>query len=225
MISDNNGRGKAIAATAAILGVTAADVRCAMQLGNARENGQARNEDGQARGRAAAIANSITIQRNADEIYAFWSDFNRLPEIFDGLESAQVIGGRRSYWKLRLPLGRSLEWDAEITDDQPNSRIAWRSWSSSAPHSGEVRFEPAAGQRGTKVIVRMRPEGMGASLRRLFGIVPEQQVNIALHNLKQLLETGEIIKSDASIHRGMHSAQPPDEYLGAGEGLRAAASV
>ena len=72
-----------------------------------------------------------------------------------------------------------------------------------------MRFEPATGNRGTKVHVEIRPEGFGTSLGKLFGLVPEQHVKIALHNLKQLLETGEIAKSDASIHRGMHAARPP----------------
>ncbi len=122
-------------------------------------------------------------------------------------------------------MGRSLEWDAEITDDLPNSRIAWRSVSSSAPHSGEVRFETAAGNRGTQVHVEIRPESFGASMGKLFGLVPEQNVKIALHNLKQLLEIGEIAKSDASIHRGTHAARPPEQYVGAGKGMRTAASV
>ena len=122
-------------------------------------------------------------------------------------------------------MGRSLEWDAEIVDDQPNSRIAWRSLSASAPHSGEVRFEPATGNRGTQVRVEIRPEGMGATLGKFFGLVPEQHVKIALHNLKQLLEVGEIAKSDASIHRGKHAARPPEQYVATGEGIRTAASV
>jgi len=75
------------------------------------------------------------------------------------------------------------------------------------------------------VQVEIRPEGFGASLGKLFGLVPEQHVKIALHNLKQLLETGEIAKSDASIHRGAHAARPPEQYVGAGEGMRTAASV
>jgi uncharacterized membrane protein len=218
MASDENARGRAMAATAAVVGVTVADARCAMQLTSAKSGGQTR------RG-AAAIASSIIIARNPDEIYEFWRDFTRLPEIFDRLDSVQAVDGKRSHWKLALPMGRSLEWDAEITGDQPNSRIAWRSLSSSAPHSGEVRFQPATGQRGTKVSVEIRPEGVSTGFGKLAGLVPEQHVNIALHNLKQLLETGEVVKSDASIHRGMHPAQPPLEYPGTGEGLQAAASV
>ncbi len=219
MTTDDNDRGKGMATAAALIGVTCADVYCAQQLSNGNDKSQSRTTD------TSSIAASIIIARDRNEIYGFWRDFTRLPEIFDRLDSVRTFDNGRSHWKLALPMGRSLEWDAEITDDQPNSRIAWRSVSSSAPHSGEVRFEPATGNRGTKVRVEIRPEGLGTSFGKLLGLVPEQHVKIALHNLKQLLETGEIVKSDASIHRGMHAARPPQQYVGAGEGLRTAASV
>ena len=66
--------------------------------------------------------------------------------------------------------------------------------------------------------VEIRPEGLGTSLGKLFGLVPEQHVKIALHNLNQLLELGEITKSDASIHRGKHAARPPEQYVETGQG-------
>jgi uncharacterized membrane protein len=219
MASDENDRGRAIAATASVVGVTVADVRCAIDLSNEKRSRQAQTG-------SAAIVSSITIGRSADEVYGFWRNLGRLPEIFDRLDSVQTVEDRQSHWKLSMPLGRTLEWDAELTDDQPNSRIAWRSLSTTVPHSGVVRFEPATGGRGTKVTVEIRSGGVSTTLGKLFGTVPEQHVNIALHNLKQLLETGEVVKSDASIHRGMHAAQPPQKYAGAGSnGIRAAASV
>ncbi|HEX4769289.1 MAG TPA: SRPBCC family protein [Bryobacteraceae bacterium] len=218
MTSDDNKRGRAIAATAAVVGVTVADVRCAMQLANSKSNQQ--------NGRSSTmISSSIIIGRNVDEVYGFWRNFNRLPEILDRLEAVQTLDDKRSHWKLSLPLGRTLEWDAEITHEQPNSRIAWRSVSASVPHSGEVRFEPAAGGRGTKVTVEIRPEGHSTIFAKPFALAPEQHVIIALHNLKQLLETGEIIKSDASIHRGIHAAQPPADFPAGNNGLRSAAAV
>jgi uncharacterized membrane protein len=217
MTSHRNDRARAIAATAAVAGVTVADARCAMQSTRAKSQRPARKH-------TAVISSSITIARNAGEVYQFWRNFNRLSEILDRLESVQILDNNRSHWKVALPGGRSLEWDAEITDDQPDTRIAWRSLSASAPHSGDVRFEPAAGGRGTKVTVKIHL-GLGTGLGKFVGFVPEQHVNIALHNLKQLMEVGEIAKSDASIHRGMHPAQPPKEYSITSEQLRAGASA
>ncbi len=213
MTSSRNNRMKAMAATAAVAGVTVADARYAMQLTTTKAEKQTRKN-------TAAITSSIIVNRSAEDIYRFWRDFSRLSEILDRLEPVEVLDDRRSHWKFALA-GRSVEWHAEITDDQPNSRIAWQSVSSSVPHRGEVRLEPTAGQRGTKVTVRIQPGGLG----KLIGFVPEQYVNVALHNLKQLMEIGEIAKSDASIHRGMHAACPPEEYPGDGKALGAAASA
>jgi uncharacterized membrane protein len=137
-----------------------------------------------------------------------------------------VTGEKRSHWRMRAPIGRkAVEWDAEITEDQPNLHIAWRSLSSTAPHSGSVRFERATGGRGTKVSVRIELGGFPGKLGKLFGIVPEQQVKIALQNLKQLLETGEVVQSDASIHRGMHPGRPPENYPPQIQATSAAASM
>jgi hypothetical protein len=82
-------------------------------------------------------------------------------------------------------------------------------------NAGQVRFVEAAGGRGTEVHVELRydpPAGkLGAIVAKLFGEEPGQQVSSDLRRLKQVLETGEVLHSDSSIHRGMHPAQPPDE--------------
>jgi len=81
------------------------------------------------------------------------------------------------------------------------------------PNWGIVRFVPAPGDRGTEVHVELRyepPAGkLGALVAKLFGEEPALQVNGDLRRFKQVLETGEVVRSDASIHRGMHPAQPP----------------
>jgi hypothetical protein len=52
---------------------------------------------------------------------------------------------------------------------------------------------------------------LGALVAKLFGEEPRQQVAGDLRRLKQVLETGEVLHSDSSIHSGMHPAQPPEE--------------
>ena len=112
MTDDDNDRGKGIVTAAALIGVTLADVYCAKQLSNGAGNSQSRTSS------TASITGSIIIARDRSEIYGFWRDFERLPQIFDRLDSVQTLGDRRSHWKLALPMGRTLEWDAEITEDR-----------------------------------------------------------------------------------------------------------
>lgn len=206
--SDDTERGRAGAAAAAVAGITALDIYCAQRLSTAaQENGSAGEGD-------ADISSSIIINRSPEEIYAFWRNFENLPVISQQLESVQVTGPTRSHWTVRSPIGKSLiEWDAEITEDRPNEYIAWRSESTKAPHSGWVSFVRATGGRGTKVTLRMElGGGIISKLGKLFSAVPREQVNIMLHNAKQVLETGEVVHSDASIHRGMHPGRPPERY-------------
>jgi hypothetical protein len=78
-----------------------------------------------------------------------------------------------------------------------------------------VRFQDAPANRGTEVHVDLRydPPGgkLGSLIAKLFGEEPEQQVKGDLRRFKQVMETGEIVHSDASIHSGMHPAQPPED--------------
>jgi uncharacterized membrane protein len=80
-----------------------------------------------------------------------------------------------------------------------------------------VQFVRAAGHRGTEVWLEIRydaPGGaIGKAIAALFGKHPAQLAYTTLRRLKQLLETGEITESDASIHSGMHPAQPAKEVV------------
>jgi uncharacterized membrane protein len=174
---------------------------------------------GEARTTRVHIAESILIDKPASELYAFWRDFRNLPAIMSHLESVEVIDDRRSHWVAKAPwlVGGSVEWDAEITDDQSNSRIAWRSLPGSlVPNQGVVEFERAPGDRGTIVHVAMDyapPAGhVGNLLARLFGDNPKSQIHEDLRNLKRILEIGDLLTTDgqprgscfAGIGRVMH---------------------
>jgi uncharacterized membrane protein len=128
------------------------------------------------------------------------------------LESVEV-DGVRSVWRAKAPAGFSVEWRAEKILDKPNEIIAWRTLpESEVPNEGAVRFRAAPGERGTEVHVELRydpPAGKaGAFVAKLFGEEPSQQVSSDLRRFKQMMEIGEVVRSDASIHRGMHPARP-----------------
>ena len=206
LASEDSDKGRVLAATASVVGVTALDVICAQQISSGRSD------------RSTAF-HSITIDRPAEELYKFWHNFENLPRFMNNLESVRVTGDKRSHWVAKGPLGSSVEWDAEIVEDSPNELIAWRSLEGSdVENSGSVRFVPAPGGRGTEVqveIVYNPPGGMlGAGVAKIFGAAPEQEIKGDLYRFKQVMETGEVVHSDASIHRGPHPAQPAAENPG-----------
>jgi uncharacterized membrane protein len=123
----------------------------------------------------------------------------------DHLESVEVTGDRRSRWVATAPAGATVEWEAEIVEDRPNELIAWRSLEGSdVDNAGSVQFRRAPGGRGTIVDVEIEynpPAGViGAGVARLFGEEPTQQVHEDLRRFKRLLETGEIVVSDATLY-------------------------
>jgi uncharacterized membrane protein len=191
-------------AAASVLGVTLLDVKTAIDLSR---GGKQPWRDG------IAVQQGITINRPASEVYEFFRDLENLPRFMSHLESVRVTNGR-SHWKATGPLGVRFEWDAEVIEDRPNQLISWRSIKGSeVPNQGTVHFRPGPDDT-TELLVDLRydpPAGaIGSTIAKLFGTEPGQEISADLRRLKQVLETGEVLHSDSSIHRGMHPAQPSE---------------
>ena len=187
---------RAAAAMAAVIGVTALDVICAKRLGRASEDGRAFDTR-----QGVRVAKAVTVNRPIEQVYAFWRHLENLPTFMRHLDSVQTLDAKRSRWKARGPANMAFEWEAEITDERDQERIAWRSLPGSDIESrGAVWFRPAPGARGTELHVDMEyrpPAGsFGRSVGWIFGRNPDQQLTEDLRRFKQLLETGEIPQSD-----------------------------
>lgn len=179
-------------ATAALAGVAVLDL-----LSSIDNTQRERQVEGASAGGAAEVEKVVTINRSPEECYRFWHDFESFPRFMKHLESVQVTGENRTHWKAKGPMGMSAEWNAEVTADEPNRYLAWRSVEGAdVDNAGEVRFEPAPGGRGTIVRVKMRysPPGgkAGAIMAKLFGEEPSRQIDEDLRRFKWLIETGEI---------------------------------
>lgn len=199
---------RVVTAIAAVLGISALDGVAARRL---------QRSTGRARDRAQEVTRTVTINRRPEEVYDFWRDLVNLPQFMVHVRSIERIDERRSRWSVAGPAGKRFEWEAEITDDRPGERIAWRTvGDADVEHTGSVDFTAAPGGRGTEVRVHMRydsPGGrLGTVLASLIGRAPGQEAESDLRRLKQVLEAGEVLHSDASIHRGPHPARPAREH-------------
>ena len=211
MANPENSRSRALFATANVLAVTALDVMAARTLSM---QPQTVANEGADKG-IIRTKRSITVGKSPEECYAFWHNFENLPHFMRHLESVTVTGERRSHWKAKAPAGKSVEWDAETIEDRPNELISWRSTEDADVfNAGTVRFQKAPGDRGTEVRVELEykpPFGkLGSKVAMLWREEPGQQVMDDLRHFKQVMETGEILFSDATKQRGMHPAQPDD---------------
>lgn len=148
------------------------------------------------------VEKTVTIfNKSPEELYQFWHNFENLPTFMKHLESVTVLDERRSHWVAKAPLDNKVEWDAEIIKDEPNRLIAWASIEGAdVENSGFVRFTPAPPGRGTEVKVVLEysiPGGkLTATLAKLFGEEPEQQVGDELRRFKMLMEAGEIATTE-----------------------------
>jgi uncharacterized membrane protein len=158
---------------------------------------------------------TATIKRSPEEVYGFWRDFSNLPRFMRHLVDVRVSDGdgRRSHWRAKAPLGMTVDWDAEMTEDVPNERISWRSVEGAdVRNAGTVRFEPTPDGRGTIVRVELEydpPAGpLGVAIAKLTGEEPATQTAEDLRRFKQVLELGEIVISEAT-HGERRLAQRP----------------
>ncbi|MBV9577320.1 MAG: SRPBCC family protein [Chloroflexi bacterium] len=206
----NNQRGRSLAALATVAALAGADFWSARTASVAQGDERAPG--------VLRLKKAITIRRSPEEVYQFWRDFRNLPRFMSHLDSVAVVDARRSHWTARGPAGRQVEWDAELIEDQPNRRLRWQSLpgASGVSNSGTVQFQPAPGARGTEVRLDMdyAPPAaeLGSFVARLFGEEPAHQVQADLRKVKQILETGQVTRSSATIGGTdllQPSAQPP----------------
>ncbi|HST65421.1 MAG TPA: SRPBCC family protein [Mycobacteriales bacterium] len=187
-------RRKVGAALAAVGGIAALDILAAARL--SRRTHPSRTSDGS----AFTVRAGVTVNHPAEEAYALWRDFARLPEFMTHLRSVSADG---THWVAEAPVKDAVEWDATIVADEPGRLLSWKSApGADVPNSGSVRFERAPGDRGTEVRVELTyepPAGkLGNAVAGLLGQEPRQQVTDDLRRFKQILETGEVVRSEAT---------------------------
>ncbi len=209
LVAPGSNRGRLVLTTAVVAGITALDFSAARRLAE-KKGVQAEN---------VPVRKSLFINRPASELYDYWHDFENLPQFMSHLESVRTAGDARSHWTAKGLGGKLYQWDARIIDDKPNERIAWISLpGSDVENWGRVEFEPARGKDGTIVRVYMHysPPGgiVGASVAKLFGQEPGQQIEGDLRRFKQVMETGQVVLSEGSLWgtglNDQRPAQPPE---------------
>jgi uncharacterized membrane protein len=191
-----------VGAIGGALAIGAADVFAAVRMTRRTEQAeqapaQERREEGPLQAKA-----QITVRASRDEVYAFWHDFQNLPRFMAYLEEVQQSDGR-SHWKAKAPMGRTVEWDAETTRDVPGETIAWRSLQGGmVSTSGAVRFVDAPGDRGTEIHLDLEYDLPGgavtATIAKVLGGDAKMMAKDDLRRFKQVVETGEVVRSEGS---------------------------
>ncbi|MBC7365887.1 MAG: SRPBCC family protein [Undibacterium sp.] len=133
------------------------------------------------------IKDSIIVDVPLARAYNQWTQFEEFPRFMEGVKEVKQLDDKRLHWKAVIA-GKSEEWDAEITEQIPDQRIAWRS-TDGAKNSGKIHFL-AQGVNQTEVTLEVdyEPEGMVENLGDLLGLV-SARVSGDLARFKKFIET------------------------------------
>ncbi len=98
------------------------------------------------------VEESIELEVPVQTAYNQWTQFEEFPKFMEGVKEVRQMGDKRLHWRAEIA-GKDEEWDAEITEQIPDKRIAWRS-TSGVHNAGVVTFHKISDSR-TKVMFQM----------------------------------------------------------------------
>jgi len=134
------------------------------------------------------IQDSIDVQVPVQQAYNQWTQFEEFPEFMEGIQSVQQLDETHVQWVAEIR-GESRQWTSEITEQQPDQKIAWKTVDGEVKNDGVVTFEQL-GDDQTRVNVQMDVEGESTAENiagDLLGVV-KSQVRGDLERFKQLIE-------------------------------------
>lgn len=158
---------------------------------------------------------AVTVLKPRQEVYSFWRDFENLPRFSRHLNSVRNVDATHTEWSTEGPNG-PVTWTAEIIEDIPEQRIAWKSVEGSeVDNHGIVQFFDAPGGRGTEVkayFTYKAPWGwLGKMVATATGNNPLQEVAETMRRFKALLECGEFPVIEGQPSNQMRGENKPGD--------------
>jgi uncharacterized membrane protein len=135
------------------------------------------------------IEDTIEVQVPVQQAYNQWTQFEDFPKFMEGIQSVQQLDETHVQWVAEIR-GESRQWTTEITEQQPDEKVAWKTIDGEVKNDGVVTFEPI-GEAQTRVNVQMDVEGDSTAENvagDLLGVV-KKQVHGDLERFKQLIES------------------------------------
>jgi uncharacterized membrane protein len=134
----------------------------------------------------STIEESIDVNVPVHTAYNQWTQFEEFPQFMEGVEEVRQLDERRLHWRANIG-GRVEEWDAVITEQHPDERIAWKN-TTGAPNAGVVTFHRLADNK-TRIMLQMEydPHGVVENVGDMLGMV-SRRVAKDLERFKEFIE-------------------------------------
>ena len=137
------------------------------------------------------VEGSIEVEAPAQQVYEYWQTLENLPQFMTNVEEVRSTGPDTTHWRVKGPLGASLEFDARTTQDVPNEAIGWNTEDGDVQTSGQVRFQQVTENR-TRVEVQMNywdpPGGRAGEVASRLVANPQIMMQQDLQNFKEIIE-------------------------------------
>ncbi len=135
----------------------------------------------------STIEESIEVDVPIRTAYDQWTQFESFPQFMEGVESVRQIDDTHLHWKAEIA-GAAREWDAEITEQRPDERVAWTA-TEGATNAGVVTFHRLDDSH-SKVMLQLdfEPEGIVETAGDALGFVKRRAVG-DLRRFKEFVET------------------------------------
>jgi uncharacterized membrane protein len=135
---------------------------------------------------SSSVEESIEVNVPVRTAYNQWTQFEDFPKFMDSVHEVRQLDNRHLHWRAQVA-GKEKEWDAEITEQVPDKRIAWRS-TSGVPNGGVVSFHKIA-DNVTRIMLQMdyQPEGAIEQIGDALGAV-RMEARSNLQRFKDMIE-------------------------------------
>ncbi|MEW2136399.1 SRPBCC family protein [Streptomyces sp. NPDC005409] len=133
------------------------------------------------------VEESIEVSVPVRTAYDQWTQFETFPKFMDGVERIEQRTHTLTHWVTKIG-GVEREFDAEITEQIPDRKVAWVTVGGETDQSGLVTFQPIDPSH-TQVTLKMDfdPEGLAESVGDKLGFV-DRQVKGDLKRFKHFIE-------------------------------------
>jgi uncharacterized membrane protein len=134
----------------------------------------------------ALIEKSVEVNVPVRTAYNQWTQFEEFPRFMEGVTQVQQLDSTHLHWKAHIA-GKEKEWNAVITEQRPDERIAWKS-TEGAKNAGVVTFHRLSDQT-SKIMLQMdyEPEGVVENIGDAIGAV-SLRVQGDLTRFKEFIE-------------------------------------
>ncbi len=134
----------------------------------------------------ATIEQSVEVQVPLSTAYNQWTQFEQFPSFMEAVKEVRQVDDTHLHWVVEVGEQRH-EWDAEVTEQKPDERIAWKSTDGKS-NAGVVTFH-RIGDETTRIMVQLDylPEGILEKLGDAVG-APDRRVKGDLERFKELVE-------------------------------------